>query len=262
VVHFVGHGDFDRGRGTGVLALVGEDGQADLVPAGRVAELLRQARPVPRVILLDSRSASRADHPGSGAGHVDLFAGTATALARCGVTAVAAMQFQIGDRAAFAFSRAFYAALADGLGVDEAVSGGRAAVVRLGGRSLEWVAPVLCLRGTRTRLFTFPTLRVPGPSSEGLPGAGVPSRPIRTLSVQGGWRDGANAVAFHPDGTSLASGGSDRTVRIRHAQTGRRRRTITGPPGEVNAVVFSPDGILLAAAGHDRAVRIWSRIWS
>jgi hypothetical protein len=40
VLHFIGYGDFDRAQDEGVLALVREDGRADLVggaPAGRPA---------------------------------------------------------------------------------------------------------------------------------------------------------------------------------------------------------------------------------
>jgi len=35
VVHFIGHGDFDSARDEGILALVGENGRADLVEANR-----------------------------------------------------------------------------------------------------------------------------------------------------------------------------------------------------------------------------------
>ena len=44
-VHFIGHGDFDVDRDEGVLALVGDDGRADLVEADRLVDLLREARP-------------------------------------------------------------------------------------------------------------------------------------------------------------------------------------------------------------------------
>src|SRR5262249_30504947 len=56
VVHFIGHGDFDPDRDEGVLALTGADGRADLVEASRLVDLLRQARPVPRLVVLNSCS--------------------------------------------------------------------------------------------------------------------------------------------------------------------------------------------------------------
>ena len=113
MLHFIGHGDFDPGRDEGVLALVREDGRADLVAAHRLVDLLRQARPMPRLVVLNSCS-------GAAAGVSDLFSGTAAALVRGGVSAVAAMQYEISDPAAVAFARGFYAAIARGRGVDDA----------------------------------------------------------------------------------------------------------------------------------------------
>ena len=149
VLHFIGHGDFDPGRDEGVLALTREDGRADLVAAHRLVDLLRQARPMPRLVVLNSCS-------GAAAGVSDLFSGTAAALVRGGVSAVAAMQYEISDPAAVAFARGFYAAIARGRGVDDAVSSGRVAILGLSDRTLEWVTPVLYLRGHDTRLFTLP----------------------------------------------------------------------------------------------------------
>ncbi len=151
VLHFIGHGGFAPGRDEGVLALAGEDGRADLVAAHRLADLLRQARPMPRLVVLNSCS-------GAEAGASDLFSGTAAALVRCGVSAVAAMQFEISDPAAVAFARGFYAAIARGRGIDDAVSSGRVAILGLSDRTLEWVTPVLYLRGHDTRLFTLPKM--------------------------------------------------------------------------------------------------------
>jgi len=148
VLHFIGHGDFDPGRDEGVLALTREDGRADLVAAHRLVDLLRQARPMPRLVVLNSCS-------GAAAGAGDLFSGTAAALVRGGVSAVAAMQYEISDPAAVAFARGFYAAIARGRGVDDAVSSGRVAILGTGDRTLEWVTPVLYLRGHDTRLFTL-----------------------------------------------------------------------------------------------------------
>jgi hypothetical protein len=149
VVHYVGHGDFDPDRDEGVLTLVREeDGRADVVEASRLVDLLRQARPVPRLVVLNSCS-------GAAAGVTDLFSGTAAALVRGGVSAVAAMQYEISDPAALAFARGFYGAVVRGRGVDQAVSSGRVAIMGLSGRTLEWVTPVLYLRGRDSRLFTL-----------------------------------------------------------------------------------------------------------
>jgi CHAT domain len=147
VLHFVGHGDYDARADEGVLALVGGDGRADLVEADRLADLLGEAQPAPRLVVLNSCSSGQT-------GVRDLFSGTAAALARSGINAVAAMQFAVSDTAAIAFARGFYTAIASGRGVDEAARSGRIAILGAPG-SLEWVTPVLYLRGQATQLFTF-----------------------------------------------------------------------------------------------------------
>jgi CHAT domain-containing protein len=120
-----------------------------LVEASRFADLLRQARPMPRLVVLNSCS-------GAATGAADLFSGTAGALARGGVPTVTAMQYSISDQAAVAFARGFYAALAHGRDLDEAVSAGRISILGTGSHTLEWINPVMYLRGDETRLFSLP----------------------------------------------------------------------------------------------------------
>jgi CHAT domain/WD domain, G-beta repeat len=147
VLHFVGHGDYDTRTDEGVLALVGADGRADLVEADRLADLLGEAQPTPRLVVLNSCSSGRT-------GMNDLFSGTAAVLARSGISAVAAMQFAISDTAAIAFARGFYTAIAHGRSIDEAARSGRISILGTP-RSLEWVTPVLYVRGQPGRLFTL-----------------------------------------------------------------------------------------------------------
>jgi hypothetical protein len=146
VLHFIGHGTFDDAADEGVIALVGADGRADFVSASSLADLLHEASPTPRLVVLNSceSGASSSDDP---------FSGTAAALARSGIQSVAAMQFTISDRAALAFARSFYTALANGRTIDEAMRSGRIGILGLGRGTLEWVTPVLYVRGPDTRLF-------------------------------------------------------------------------------------------------------------
>lgn len=147
VLHSIGHGDYDAKTEQGVLALVSPTGRADLVEAGRLADLLAEAQPTPRLVVLNSCSSGEV-----GAG--DLFSGTAAALAHSGISAVAAMQFTISDPAAIAFARGFYTALVHGRAVDEAARSGRISILGTPG-TLEWVTPVLYLRGEATQLFAL-----------------------------------------------------------------------------------------------------------
>ena len=171
VLHFVGHGDFDTRNDEGVLALVGRDGRADMVEASRLADLLGEAQPRPRLVVLNSCSSGQA-------GANDLFSGTAAALVRSGISAVAAMQFTVSDTAAIAFARGFYTAIAHGRSVDEAARSGRISILGAPG-SLEWVTPVLYVRGQATQLFTLAPSQAPGretpPRHQTGPGARSPT---------------------------------------------------------------------------------------
>lgn len=65
------------------------------------------------------------------------------------------------------------------------------------------------------------------------------------------------SVAFHPDGTRVATAGGDGQVRVWDTATREVVRVLTGPEGPVGAVAFSPDGTGLATAGADGTVRVW-----
>jgi WD40 repeat protein len=84
-------------------------------------------------------------------------------------------------------------------------------------------------------------------------------RPPRVL---GGHEHFVLGLAFSPDGTKLASGSIDRTVRLWDKATGKELLCYKGHrvPG-VRAVAFSPDGKLVASAGGDTnkfgEVRLW-----
>lgn len=148
VVHFVGHGDYDSRTDEGRIALVGPDGRAAMVRAVRLMALLSVASPRPRLVVLNSCSSGEM-------GQSDLFSGTASALVRSGIGAVAAMQFAISDYAAIAFAHGFYAAIANGRTVDEAARVGRISVMASPDGTLEWVTPALYVRGGSTQLFTL-----------------------------------------------------------------------------------------------------------
>src|SRR5438552_5748901 len=66
-----------------------------------------------------------------------------------------------------------------------------------------------------------------------------------------------HCLAYSPDGTMLASGSFDHTVKLWNPDTGELIATFAGHSGKVISVAFSPDGQLLASGGNDGLVRLW-----
>jgi len=69
-----------------------------------------------------------------------------------------------------------------------------------------------------------------------------------------------DAVAYSPDGTAIAFGGTPSLGGIRIAKPGGGSRRLPPPREPVSGLAFSPDGKLLASGGSDAMVRIWRRV--
>lgn len=112
--YFAGHGQFDK---EGYIQLQGTTpGSAQVMPAVQLALRLKQAGV--RVAVFGTCESAQRDGTSQ-------WAGIAPTLIAEGVPVVVAMQYEVLDKHAIAFSEAFYVALAAGLSVDEAVSSGR-----------------------------------------------------------------------------------------------------------------------------------------
>src|SRR5262249_37077260 len=69
------------------------------------------------------------------------------------------------------------------------------------------------------------------------------------------------AVAISPDGKTLASGGTDKVVRLWHLATGKDRRELTGHQQPdvytIFTLAFSPDGTIFASGDREGGIMFW-----
>jgi CHAT domain-containing protein len=147
VFHFSGHGQFKDDKAS--LAFEDSYGDTDPIPPDAAA-LLFGGLPELRLIVLNACETA-----------IDSTARPLTGIApkllqQAGIPAVVAMQAPILDRAAIAFSRAFYNQLAEGQTIDTALREARLSIYNTVTNSADFVVPVLFIATDEGTLIEFP----------------------------------------------------------------------------------------------------------
>src|SRR6185437_9282158 len=66
------------------------------------------------------------------------------------------------------------------------------------------------------------------------------------------------AVAFSPDGRTIATGAADGKVRLWNPENGMPLPFIASHDRGVTALAWTPDGRILVSGGEDKTLRYWS----
>lgn len=167
VLHFIGHGRFNKADKKGEIALLEADGQTERwIGDKEFTEYFRQMGWTPRLVFLHLCEGATVDFNAN-------FAGLAPQLIRANVPAVVAMQYPISNTAAIAFSKAFYGELAKRNPIDHAVQVARWKIttdIPNAYDSRVFGTPVLYMQSRDGSIFP----ELPGP---GLSGPGVSGPP-------------------------------------------------------------------------------------
>ncbi len=160
ILHYIGHGDFDRSSHEGYLLLNKSDGSDDWISQVQFGALILNQQSLRLVVLNACKSAE--------VSATQAFAGMAPKLVASGVPAVAAMQYEILDRDALAFARTFYRTLSGGEWAgqaDIALANARNRLLALYPDSRGFGTPVLYLRAKGGKLFSLSEKAVTKPAT-------------------------------------------------------------------------------------------------
>jgi hypothetical protein len=146
ILHFIGHGGFDRASQDGLLVFEDENQRGRELSGQYLGALLANYDSL-RLVVLNACEGARTST-------ADPFAGVAQSLVQQGIPAVIAMQFEITDRAALTFAQEFYTALVEHYPIDAALTEARTAIFAQG-NDIEWGTPVYFTRSPDGMIFSI-----------------------------------------------------------------------------------------------------------
>ncbi|WP_155388110.1 CHAT domain-containing protein [Catellatospora paridis] len=221
VLHFIGHGRYNRKEVTGELLLFhpGED-RGVWHRADDFAAVLLNFREL-GLVVLNSCEAGRADIR-------DPFAGVAQTLLLQQVPTAISMQFGISDDACRAFTQGLYESLAEGDSIEEAITTARIRIFA-GANPIEWLTPVLYSRhSAESHLLTSAD-----PTTQTARGATIVSQRPQAGSTTGAGRQDT------PRGTVLVEQrlipGPRPPAAVDGSDLPRKAPRHTAPPGRVRS---------------------------
>lgn len=229
VFHFIGHGGFDQQAQDGLLVLEDEQGNSRTISGQYLGMLLHDEKSL-RLALLNACEGGRTSRS-------DPFAGVCQSLLQQGIPAVIAMQFAITDQAAITLAHEFYLALAEGMGVEAALTEARKGIFA-SNNEVEWGTPVLYLRAPDGRIFDLTESSIP------------PTRPIQPIAPTGRpwWKPAALLLVL-----GLLIGGTiwlwPKLARVGEANPGNI--SSTAPTATVlanSAATQTPESVSVSAA--------------
>ena len=250
VLHYIGHGAYDEASESGILVLETAHGRAHDVSGEELGTMLQDERSL-RLVVLNSCEGARTSR-------IDPFSGVAASLMEFEIPAVIAMQFEITDEAAIAFSESLYTELVQGLPVDAALGPARRAIVGAE-KEAEFGTPVLFLRGANTHLFD---LGKSAPQTSAAPAHPVvEAGEMPSLGQDASPGSGADRDPRSAETRDVSAGritpdlgfGSQLTYPWGH-EPERVSEVVTGIA--LNAAAFSLDGRRLATSHADGTVRL------
>ena len=159
ILHFIGHGYFDKKTQEGSLFFERPDKKGQHISGKYLATIIQNQLSLRLVVLNNCEGGITSSN--------NIFSGVAQALVKKGIPAVVAMQYDITDQAAIVFAEQLYTGLANSQSIDTALNQARTGIYYLP-NECEFGTAALYMRAEKGRLFA-PSSQTKGKTYKVLP---------------------------------------------------------------------------------------------